>query len=749
MSIHVSENGRLFALQTKTTTYLMKADGFGTLWHLYYGEKTDEADVSVLYPETNTGHRAVPGEFGFGDRRYSFETIPQEIPVFGDGDYRTSALRIRYADGSETVRLSFESYRIEDGKYSLDGLPASHAAVLPAQTLTITMRDTKTNLRVDLLYGVFESASVITRALRIFNETGKDVTIEKASVAVDFPVGSYDLITFYGRWARERSVDRASLPHGVRSVGSRRGNSSLQFNPSGILCASDTTETHGYACGFAFVYSGDFLLEAERYVDNAVRVSLGIHPDVFSYQLAPGESFDAPEVITACSEDGLTGVSHRFHDFINDAVVRGPYRRARRPVLLNNWEGTYFQFDGEKLISMAKEAADLGLDLFVLDDGWFGKRDSDLSGLGDWFPNEKKLGCTIGELGEAVRKSGVSFGIWFEPEGLSEDSEIYRAHPEYGIRVPGRIPSKSRAELLIDMTRDEVVSMLIDAISGVIRESGARYLKWDFNRSISDRYSETLPAERQGEFGIRYMKGVYRVLEALLTEFPDLLIEGCSSGGGRFDAGMLCYTPQIWTSDDTDPIERLSIQYGTSFLYPVSTMGSHVSTVPNHQTGRITPLRTRAVVAMSGTFGYELDVTKLSDAEKDEIRGQIALYHELEDVLRYGDYYRITTPEDENVTIWEQADRDGEKAVVSIVYHHAHSSRTKTRFSVQGLRDDAKYRVKNLFDDELRKTLLGFDPSESPVFSGRTLRTVGLYAPENKDRTMCDYESHLLFIERV
>ena len=578
----------------------------------------------------------------------------------------------------------------------------------------------------------------------------KPIVLEKAaSLCVDLPLGDYDLMTFCGRWAQERLPERLPLRQGMNAVGSTRGFSGARYNPSAILTDHDTTETRGNAYGFAFVYSGEFLLEAEKDTTAGTRVVLGIHPDNFAWRLAPGESFDTPEAMMTYSTEGTSGVSLRFHRFIREHIVRGKWKTARRPVLINNWEGTYFNFTGEKLVEMARAAKEAGVELFVLDDGWFGKRDDDRSGLGDWTPNEKKLGCTLAELGDRIRATGLQFGLWFEPETVSEDSDLCRAHPDWIVRVPGRKPALCRYELLLDVSREDVQDYLIAELTARIREGKLSYIKWDLNRNMSDRYTAGLPAERQGEMTHRYTLGAYRIFEALHREFPDLLIESCSSGGGRFDAGMLYYSPQIWTSDDSDPIERLRIQNGTSYIYPVSSMGAHVTAVPNHQTGRTTPMQTRAVVAMSGTFGYELDATKLTEEEKALMRRQIEAFKAHYELLQFGDYYRLLQPEESTATVWEQAAPDGSKALVSVVVHCVRPSPLEKRFFLRGLRDDANYKI-TLLDpealqklDERQKALFG-----GAILSGRTLRTAGLYVPEGGAKAG-DYPAYQLLLEET
>ena len=495
-------------------------------------------------------------------------------------------------------------------------------------------------------------------------------------------------------------------------------------------------------------------MEAERDTYNGIRLLVGIHPDHFEWKLEKNESFTTPEAMMTYSDTGISGISLRFHRFINEHIIRGKWKTARRPVLINNWEGTYFRFTGEKLIEMARAAKKAGVELFVLDDGWFGKRDDDRSGLGDWTPNEAKLGCTLAELGDRIRETGLEFGLWFEPETISEDSDLYRAHPDWAVKVPGKAPDLSRYELLLDVSRTEVQDHLIAELSARIREGKLAYLKWDLNRSMTDRYTASLPADRQGEMTHRFMLGTYRILEALRTEFPELLIEGCSSGGARFDAGMLYYTPQIWTSDDTDAIERLFIQYGTSMIYPVKTMGAHVSAVPNHQTGRSTSMKTRSTVAMSGTFGYELDPTKLEEEEIAEMRAEIDTFKALYDLLQNGDYYRLVPPTSDSCTVWEQAAKDGSRALVNVVYHAVRPCPLSEHFRIHGLKDEWNYRI-SLVDptdpeklDNRQKAL--FDGS---IASGLALRTVGLYAPVQSlfrgKSGVTDYPAFQILIEKT
>lgn len=748
MSIRYNEKDRTISLITKNSLYQMKIDDLGTLLHLYYGAKTEEEDLSYAICSMGRGLSGNPYEVGSFDRSYSFDCLPLEMSFFGTGDYRTTGMRVREEGGEQALRLRYDSHEIRKGKYSIPGLPASYDDAGDAETLIVTMKDTEADVAVLLYYGVFEKADVITRAAEIVNEGKGEKVLEKAaSMNLDFLYGDFDLITFYGKWARERELQRRAVGHGIQSVGSTRGASSAHYNPSCILCDRTADETNGNAYGFAFVYSGDFLIEAEKDPLDQTRLVFGIHPDNFCWRLQPGDRFNTPEVLMTYSENGISKVSNQFHDFIRKSVVRGKWRDERRPILINNWEGTYFNFTGDKLVSIAKDAVSLGCEMFVLDDGWFGKRDDDRSGLGDWFPNEKKLGCTLGELGERIRALGLKFGLWFEPETVSEDSDLYRAHPDWAITVPGRKPDLSRYELILNVGRKDVQDYLIERMSSAIREAGLSYIKWDYNRNICDAYSYDLPAARQGETQHRFILGTYRILESLLQEFPELLIEGCSSGGGRFDAGMMYYTPQIWCSDDTDPIERLKIQYGTSFIYPVSTMGAHVSASPNHQTGRGTPMETRATVAMSGTFGYELDVNKLTPAEKLEMQREIGVFKELCEVISQGDYYRLTSPDNTTCTVWEEVSKNGRKAVVNAVYHYVEANQFPRYVKLRGLNEKKKYTLRLISghgEDQLDSYAQALYASGKTV-SGRTLMTQGIFIPFYTK----EYQSWQIVVEEV
>lgn len=695
MAILFDSNQRLFTLQTDHSMYQMKADKYGVLLHTWFGEKGSDFDYSYLITYADRGFSGNPYD-AEEERTYSLDVLPQEFPTYGNGDYRSSALKVRYPDGTYACELKYSRHEIKSGKYSLPGLPALYGTEdTKADTLIITLEDTRRCFYVHLYYGVLEKFDIITRAVCVENHSDEDIFIENIqSTCVDYINGEYDLHTFYGRHVKERSHQRAALRHGIQSVGSTRGTSSHQYNPFLILSDKDTTEDQGRCYGFSFLYSGDFLGQAEYDQYNQTRVLMGIHPENFTFCVKPDDKFYAPEVAMAYSGRGLGALSHIYHNAYRENLCQSKWKNVRRPVLLNSWEGVYFDFNAEKLIKMAKDAAGLGVELFVMDDGWFGKRELDVSGLGDWVVNEKKLGCTLRELSDQIHDLGMMFGIWFEPECVNEDSDLYRAHPDWALEIPGKRPCRSRGQLVLDFSREDVREYIFSHMCEVLDSARIEYLKWDLNRSLADLYSAILPSGRQGEVAHRFVLGLYDVLEKLTRRYPDMLIEGCSGGGGRFDPGMLYYTPQIWCSDDTDAIERLSIQYGTSFCYPISTMGSHVSKCPNEQTGRITPLDTRATVAMAGTFGYELDVNKMSEEEKEAVSAQIVEFKKYYDLIQYGDYYRLTDPEKaKGYHGWQFAAKDGSEALLCAVALQIRPNGPGCWMRLKGLKPESTYLI--------------------------------------------------------
>ena len=693
MSILYSPEERLLTLQTSHTTYQMDADERGFLRHLYYGARADGADFRYLHRRYDRGYSGNPAEMRH-DRSFSQDTMPQEYTGFNAGDFRAPALCVVHPDGSYAADLRYDGHEIVKGKYALPGLPAAFDRDGNAATLIITLRDTASAVKIRLYYGVFEEQDVITRATEIVNGGDGAIYLEKAaSACVDIPFGKWELLHFHGRHCMERQAERVPLGHDVQTVESRRGASSHHHNPFVILCAPDAHEYSGECYGFMPVWSGNHKTEVETDYQGSVRVVTGFHESQFRWKLEPGESFHTPEVLLSYGADGFSALSRNYHDMIRYHICRSSYVGKPRRVLINNWEATFFTFDTERLLRIARQAAELGVELFVMDDGWFGKRDDDNSGLGDWYVNERKLPGGLKPLIDGVKALGMDFGIWVEPEMVNEDSDLFRAHPEWVLRAPNRPPMYCRNQLVLDMSREDVRDYLYNCFSKLLRENDVSYVKWDMNRSVSDMYSNALPADRQGEVPYRYTLGVYDLLERLTSEFPNVLFEGCAGGGGRFDAGMLYYTPQIWCSDDTDAIERLDIQYGTSFGYPPFTMGSHVSACPNQQTGRTTTMFTRGVVAMTGTFGYELDLNKLSDSEKAEVRLQIEAFKKVEPLLRNGDYYRLNElDEQEQYGAWEFAARDGSEALLNLVVKHVQANAPLVHVRLKGLVPEATYR---------------------------------------------------------
>ena len=702
MAILFQEEKRIFTLQTKQTTYQMKVDDFGFLLHLYYGTKVS-GDMDYLLTYYDRGFSGNPNDVG-NNRTYSMDVLPQEYPTLGTGDYRNSALVLRGHDESECCDLRYAGYEIREGKYELEGLPAVYAGEKEAQTLKIVLEDNVSKVRVQLLYGVLEDEDIITRSVKITNYGTACVVVEKAaSACLDFITGQYDLLSFYGRHTMERNLQRIRIGHGSHGIGSRRGTSSHQYNPAVIVTEKNTTENTGDCYGMVFVYSGNFLCEAEQDQFDQTRVLMGLQSDLFHYPLESGQTLEIPETIMCYSDGGFGDLSVKYHRCIRNHICNGARSRRTtgmqgngssetgfvpRPVLVNSWEAAYFNFTGETIVELAREAAGLGIDMVVMDDGWFGKREDDNSGLGDWQVNEKKLGCSLGELVRRVNAEGVKFGIWIEPEMISEDSDLYREHPDWAMQNPGRNPARGRNQLVLDFSREDVREYIFDQICRVLDQGNIEYIKWDMNRSVTDFYSVE---NRQGRVSYDFVTGLYDFMEKLLARYPKLMIEGCSGGGGRFDAGMMYYTPQIWCSDNTDALDRLRIQYGTSFFYPMSTVSAHVSAVPNHQTGRITSLRTRGIVAMTGAFGYELSLSRLSAEEKEEIREQIRQYKEFEPLISTGDYYRLSNPYEDACAAWMFVSGDRKQILLHVVILENHGNMTVNYVRLKELLPDAVY----------------------------------------------------------
>ncbi len=694
--IITDKENRIFTLHTKNTTYQMKVDDYGFLLHTYYGARLCDADMSKYIQYLVRSFSGYPYDVKSNPvyYAYSLDTLPQEYSTFGSGDYRSSALHLVNTDGSSDCDLRYKDFEIINGKPGIKGLPATYGNGDEAQTLRVTLRDDISGIEVDLYYSAFYEQDAVTRHAVIRNGGKGSVWLERAmSLCIDYNiVPNFDIMTFYGKHVGERFVERTPLRHGKTVVDSLRGASSHHQNPFVILCESSADEIHGDCYGYSLVYSGSFIAEAEKDQGDQVRYTMGIHPDSFRYELKGGDEFYTPEVVMSFSDEGLGNLSRNFHRLFRNNLCRGRYKAARRPVLINNWEATYFDFDDDKLVSIAEDASKLGIEMLVMDDGWFGRRSSDDSSLGDWYVNTDKIRGGLGELSRRINELGMKLGIWFEPEMISENSDLYRAHPDWCLRTAGRKGTESRQQFVLDMSRSDVVDYLYSAIKDVLSSANIEYVKWDMNRHLANVWSAEIPPERQGEVMHRYMLGLYDLLERLTSEFPDILLESCSGGGGRFDAGMLYYSPQVWTSDNTDAYCRMFIQYGTSFAYPVSSMGAHVSACPNHQTGRITPLNTRGVVAMAGTFGYELDINKMTEEEKQTVKQQVETFKKYYDIITFGDYYRLVNPyENERYMAWQFTTEDKSMALVNYVQIRACPNAPAVYLRLQGLIEDAVY----------------------------------------------------------
>ena len=616
MAITYNEQLEIFKLDTANTSYMIGiVDEEQFVGHIYYGAQIRMQDAAYLM---RTAENPLVPSINNRERCSFLDTFPMEYPGHGAGDYREGCIRVKTKSGHSVVGLQYESYKILDEKPALEGLPSSFAGNEACQTLVLTCKDSILDLEVELLYSVFEKEDIITRSVRVINHSADPIYLTKVySACVDMDDRDYEWLTLHGSWARERQIERKKLGYGKQSVGSVRGESSHQEHPFIAWMDPDTTQTQGDVYAMHFVYSGNFQAQIEKSQFESIRVTMGINAEDFCWKLKQGECFTAPEVVLTFSSEGMGNMTRNLHDFYRDHMIRSKYTHMKRPILINNWEATYFDFNTEKLLSIAKRASELGIEMLVMDDGWFGHRNDDATSLGDWFVNEEKITGGLKYLVDEVNKLGLKFGIWMEPEMISPDSKLYEQHPDWAIAVPGRTATLSRNQYVLDLSRKEVRDYVFDMISNILHSANIEYVKWDMNRQLSDMGSYELSSDRQGELYHRYVLGVYELQERLITEFPDLLLENCSGGGARFDPGMLYYSPQIWCSDDTDAVERLKIQEGTALMYPLSAMGAHISVCPNHTVGRNTPFETRGNVALAGTFGYELDITKIPQEDQE------------------------------------------------------------------------------------------------------------------------------------
>lgn len=719
----------IFKLDTKETSYVIGVvDSEQFLGHIYYGKRLNDYRLAHVLRVKEAPF--VPSANN-RDRGSFLDSFPMEYPASGLGDYRESCVSIETRGGNMGLSLTYVSHKISEGKPSLSGLPASFGKEGECSSVEILCEDRHTGLQAALLYTVFEDVDVITRSVRVINGGEEELYLTKVfSACLDMDNRDFEVISLHGSWARERHIQTVPVSHGKLSVESVRGESSHQDHPFMAVKTRGTDQEHGEVYAMHFVYSGNFKAMIQNDQFDQVRMTMGIHPEGFKWMLLPGEEFQAPEVVMTYSAEGLGRMTRTFHDFYRNHLIRGEYKDKKRPILINNWEATYFEFNTEKLIAIAKQASELGIEMLVMDDGWFGNRFDDNRALGDWIVNEEKLTGGLKYLVDEVNKLGMKFGIWFEPEMISPDSDLYRAHPDWAIAIPGRVGTLSRNQYVLDLTRREVLDYTYESVARVLRSANIEYVKWDMNRQLTDIGSAYLPAERMGELYHRYVLAVYELQDRLMKDFPHLLLENCSGGGARFDPGMLYYSPQIWCSDDTDAIERLKIQEGTALIYPLSAMGAHVSDCPNHTVGRVTPFETRGHVALAGTFGYELDVTKIPAEDREMIPKQVAMYHKYNDLVREGDYYRIASySENHYYDCYGVVSKDKKEALYTFVQVFNRPNYHSRRIFLQGLDPEKQYRIEG----------------EEGVYFGDVLMKAG-YLVQNM---WGDYRSRLIHVLEV
>ena len=692
MAIIYNEKKRTFSLHTAKTTYQLKIGNLNYVKHLYYGATIQDEDLIYLVRRYDRGFSGNPYE-SLKERTFSLDAQPQEFTTQQQGDFRINSIEVQNADGSFSFNGRYRSHKMYKGAFTLNGLPTAIATENDTvDTLELVIEDSVTKIQVTLLYSVFEEADIIMRAARVHNGGEGEISLKRImSVNMDYMNGrNLDLVSLPGRYGQERQVERQPLTHHVHKIRSGRGISSHQQNPFIALVDRTANEEYGSCYGFSLMYSGSFIAEVELDQYDQARLVMGINDRLFSYVVGPGEDFDTPAVLMTYTHKGLTKMSHNYHNFFRNNLNRSKFvKDVKRPILINTWEAAFFDFDDEKLVEIAKAARDMGVEMIVMDDGWFGKRDDDNSGLGDWVVNEKKIKCGLPKLVSQINDLGMKFGIWFEPEMVSEDSDLFRAHPDWAMEIPGRRAVRSRNQLVLDVSRREVQDYLIRSINGILDSANIYYVKWDINRAITDLWSNVLPADRQGEISHRYVLGLYRVMDGIIKTHPDIMFEGCAGGGGRFDSAMLTYFVQYWSSDNTKPLDNLKLHYGSSFVYPVCTMGAHVSTA-----SPMVPIETKAAIAMCGTFGYELDATKLSKEEIEKCRKMSGYYHKFYDLNFFGDYYRLTNPfEPVNLVAWECVAKDKKEALLTVVTVHLTVNGPQEYIKCKGLIPNRKCRI--------------------------------------------------------
>lgn len=693
MNIKFYEDEKVFKLDTPSSSYLIGiVDEEQFIGHIYYGKRVDDYHLSYLMRTDEPPY--VPSQNN-RDRASFLDSFPMEYSTRGLGDFREDCLAVKTPSGHTACGLSYKSHKIYEGKKKLEGLPTTFGDNKTCTTLELICEDVVLGMQVTLIYTAFKDVDAITRSVRIQNTSKEAFELTKTySMCLDIENKDFEMLTLHGSWARERHIQRRKIGYGKQSTSSIRGESSHQDHPFMAVLSEGASETSGEVYGFNFVYSGNFIAQVELNQFDMLRIVMGIHEQDFTWHMALGEVFVAPEVVMVYSAEGLGKMTRTYHDLYRNHLIRGEYINKKRPILINNWEATYFDFNTEKLLAIAKEASKLGIEMLVMDDGWFGNRNSDNCALGDWQVNEEKLPGGLKYLVDEVNKLGMKFGIWFEPEMISPDSNLYRQHPDWAIQIPQRKASLCREQYVLDLSRQEVRDYVFEVVSNVLESANIEYVKWDMNRQLTDMGSFGLEARSQGELYHRYVLGVYELQQRLLDRFPHLLLENCSGGGARFDPGMLYYSPQIWCSDDTDAIERLMIQEGTAMIYPLSTIGAHISDCPNHTVGRVTPFETRGYVALLGTFGYELDVTRIKEEDKALIPEQIKIYHKYNDLVRNGDYYRIANySENHEYDCYAVVAKDKKEALVTYIQVLGKPNRHSQRIYLQGLEPKAFYKI--------------------------------------------------------
>ena len=722
MAVTYDEKSKTFHLQTKGSSYVFSIYNNTLLRHIYYGKRMESILGTECYEIASSV--AFCTESPHLNYKTTDETLCLEYPTFGCGDLRTPAFHAEFSDGSSASALLYKKHKIYPGKRMLSGMPSVYAE-LPQEcvTLEIELVEAVRNVSVFLYYCVFEDYDVIIRSAKIVSREDC-LNIKSAfSMAMDIDRTDMDFVHLHGRWAKERNIERTPILHGTVEIDSKRGSSSHMHSPFFALCDKNANEHFGEVYGFSLCYSGNFSCGASVSSTDTMRVYMGINPFDFNWLLEKGECFETPEVIMVYSNKGFNAMSQTYHKLYRERLCRGAWRDKERPVLINNWEATYFNFDDEKILCIAKEAKNLGIEMLVLDDGWFGERDDEDRSLGDWYVNKRKFPRGLGALAENINKLGLKFGLWVEPEMISPNSNLYRKHPDWCLHIKGRESSLGRNQLILDLSRQEVCDYVVEAVSNILNSANIEYIKWDYNRNFAEIGNETLSSQRQRELSHRYILGLYNILERITKAFPNVLFEGCSGGGGRYDAGMLAYFTQYWTSDDTDAVERMQIQYGTGLVMPTSTMGAHVSAAPNHQTGRMTSLKTRGEVAMMGQFGYELDLSFLTEEEKEEIKIQISRYKSIREIIHRGIMYRLSSPFEKNNADWIFVSEDKVKAVLFHFNTLAKPNPNFYRVKLAGLSENKKYIEKH----------------SGKIYSGEVLMNMGIQFKDKSDFAGCVY----------